>query len=389
MIAQTTYDPWRTSWRLATSDGLLAVLLLGLAVGLVIALWLPQMPSTEPVAYAQWLSKAQARFGNATPTLQTLGLFSITRSFIFRSLLSLLAGCLFLRLIESVDRLRRHREIAEPQEEWQALTCASLSNATETLRHQNYRILKASQVCQVDRWPWADLFPLLIYGGGLLVLVGLLLTQVWGWQIQGLTLQGGDQITLPGAESRVAMDEKSGEVTHSTGIATFVEGHGAGLQASAVGEAGRPLSLQQAAEADPVTRLNVILTEDRYFAIPEAQLIVRLTPQMDHSVDVHTPILAQIYRSPPGRLITENTVEGDAELTVDGVTLTFVSLPYVRLTATFDPGVWPSAIGLMLLVAGVLGSTAWPARRFWLQEAGRQVAGVGDLPPALTEEQEN
>ena len=389
MIAQTTRDPWRTSWRLATSDGLLTILLLGLAVGLVIALWLPQMPSTEPVAYAQWLSTAQARFGDATPTMQALGLFSIARSIVFRALLSLLAGCLLLRLIESADRLRQRREIAEPAEEWQPLACAPLPDTADTLRHENYRILKVSEMLQADRWPWSDLFPLLIYGGGLLVLVGLLVTQVWGWQVPGLTLQGGDQVALPGAENRVAMEKTTGEVTHSPGITTLVEGNGPGVQASAFDGAGRSLALQQAAEADPVTDLNVTLTEERYFAVPEAQLIVRLTPQTGESVDVHTPILAQVYRSPPGRLIVEGTVEGDTELTVDEVTLRLVRLPYVRLTATFDPGVWPSGVGLVLLVAGVLGSTAWPARRFWLRETAGRVEGAGHLPPALTKEEEN
>ena len=116
MIAQTPRDPWRAVWRIATGDGLLVALLLATAAGLIATAWLPQRPAADPVTYAhaQWLSEAQARFGEATPTLQALGLFTITRSLGFRALLALLAGCLSLRLMESGDRLRRNREAAEP-----------------------------------------------------------------------------------------------------------------------------------------------------------------------------------------------------------------------------------------------------------------------------------
>ena len=60
------------------------------------------------------------------------------------------------------------------------------------------------------------------------------------------------------------------------------------------------------------------------------------------------------------------------------------SAPYARLTATFNPGLWPTGAGLVLLGAGLLGSAVWPARRFWLREQAARIAGAGDLPPALT-----
>ena len=62
MIAQISRDPWRVIWEFATSDHLIAALLLSIAAGLAITAWLPQMPGADPVAYAQWLSETQARF---------------------------------------------------------------------------------------------------------------------------------------------------------------------------------------------------------------------------------------------------------------------------------------------------------------------------------------
>ena len=384
MITQTPRrDPWRAVWRVATSDGLLVALLLVIAAGLTITAWLPQIPLADPVAYARQLSEAQARFGKATQTLQALGLFTITRSFGFRALLALLAGCLLLRLIENGDWLRQGREIAKPAGEWERLAGMQLPGTVENLRRRHYRVLSTPPLFQADRWPWADLFPLLAHAGGLLLLVGLLLTHLWGWRVEGLIVQSSERITLPDTKEWVAVDDDARRVTHSPGIITFVEERGPGMRVSAADDTGQPLLLQQAAEADPVTQLTVALTEDQHFAIPEAQLGIRLAQQPGHVVEAHSPVLVQFYRSPPGRLATETVVEGDAELTVEGVTLDLRSIPYARLTTTFNPGLWPTCAGLVLLIAGLLGSTAWPARRFWLREESGEAKGTGDLPPNL------
>jgi hypothetical protein len=56
-------------------------------------------------------------------------------------------------------------------------------------------------------------------------------------------------------------------------------------------------------------------------------------------------------------------------------------VPYAILTVTFNPGLWPTGLGLAILGAGVLGSAAWPARRFWLREGVEHIEGSGDLRP--------
>lgn len=388
MVAQTSRDPWRAVWQIATSDGLLIALLLGVAAGLLIAAWLPQMPAAEqPVAYAQWLSETQARFGETAQTLRTLGLFTVTRSLSFRTLLALLAGCLLLRLVENGDRLRRNRDMAEPSGAWQSFAGARLPDLIDNLRRWRYRILSNSEaelsLFQADRWPQANLFLLLAHGGALLILTGLLLTYLWGWRVEGLVVQSSEQVTLPGIEKWVAWDEGTRKVRHSPGIVTSVEECGPGVQVTATDGAGQPLSLKQATETDPVTDLTIALTEDRYFAIPQAHLVTRLTPQPGHAIEAHTPALVQIYRSPPGQLIAETIVEGDTELAVADVTLQLVSVPYARLTATFNPGLWPTGIGIILSIVGLLGSAACPARRFWLREGTEHIEGTGDLPSVL------
>jgi len=386
MIAQPPRDPWRTVWQIVTGDLLLVALLLAVAAGLTLTAWLPQMPAADPVAHAQWLSEAQARFGTATQTMQALGLFTVTYSLGFRALLALLAGCLLLRLIEGGGRLWRSREMAEPRGEWRGPVDVRLRDVLDDLRRRHYRVLREPLLVQADHWPWADLFPLLAYAGALLLLVGLLITHLWGWRVEGLIVRSGERITLPGTGKWVTLDEDGRQVTHSPGIVTFVEGRGPGVRASANDGAEKPLSLQLP-EADPATQLTLALTEDQYFAIPEVSMVVRLAPQSDSA---STPVRVQFYRSPPGRFITEMVTEkgGSAELTVDEVTLRLTRAPYTRLTATFNPGLWLTAAGLVLLIAGLLGSVAWPVRCFWLREEAGGIEGAGDLPLVLARGEE-
>jgi cytochrome c biogenesis protein ResB len=383
MIDQTPRDPWRAIWRVATSDHLIAALLLGIAAGLAIATWLPQMPVADSVPYFRWLSEEQARFGDNIQTMQALGLFTVTRSFAFRALLALFAGCLLLRLVERGDQLRQDREMAKPAGEWHVLGDLCLPDVLDDLRSRRYRVLGAALLFQADRWPWADVFSLLAHGGALLFLIGLLITHMWGWRVEGLVIQSGERVTLPNSEAWVVLEKDASSARHSPGIVTFFEERGPGVRVAAVRGTERFLSLQQTTEADPVTQLTMVLVEDEYFAIPEAQLIIGLIPQPGHVTEPHGPVLVQVYRSPSGRLETETVVEGDAELTVDDVTLRLSSVPYARLTVTFNPGLWPTGLGLVILGAGMLGSAAWPARRFWLREGVEHVEGSGDLRPML------
>ncbi|MDY7080353.1 MAG: cytochrome c biogenesis protein ResB [Chloroflexota bacterium] len=382
MIDQILRDPWRAAWQTVTSNYLIAALLLSTAAGLVITDWLPQMPVADQIAYAHWRSEAQVRFGDMLPTLESLGLFTITRSLGFHALLALLAGCLLLRLIEGSDRLRQNREIVESVGEWKPAE-VNLPDVVKNLRHQRYRVLGEPPLFQADRWPWADLFPLLAHSGGLLLLIGLLVTHLWGWQVEGLIVQSDEKVTLPDTEIWVALDENARAVTHSPGIVTFVENRGPSVQARADDGTGRPLSLQQPAETNLVTQLTVPLDQDRYFAIPEVQLVVRLAPQPGNAVGAYRPVLAQVYRSPSGLLATETVVEGDTELVVGDVTVKLTSVSHARLIVVSNPGLWPTGIGLVLLIVGLLGSIVWPMRRLWLREEAERVEITGDLPPTL------
>ena len=388
MTVQTLRDPWRSVWQIATSNYTLAALLLSIAAGLTITTWLPQMPASNPAAYARWLAEAQARFGDTTPSMQTLGMFTITRSLGFRTLLALLAGNLLLRLIESIDRLRQHREIIEQAGEWRTLANARLSDTIDNLRRQRYRILGEHPLFQADRWPGAGVFSLLAHGGGLLLLIGLLTTHLWGWRIEGRLVADGESLILPNTQAWVAWDEQTHTVTHSPGITAFIEEKVPGILARADDDAGQPLFIQQTPDTPAITQLTVALVEDQYFAIPEAHLIARLSPQPNHTVENDNPITVQVYHSPPGRLVHEQQVQGEGTISVDDVTLKLTNAPHARLTAVSNPGLWPSSAGLVALALGLLGNIAWPERRLWLREENEQIETSGNSLPPLAESKE-
>jgi hypothetical protein len=304
-----------------TGDGLLVILLLAAAAGLLTAAWLPQAPTSSPATYARWLSETQARFGRATQTMQALGLFAIPRSFGFRALLALLGGILLLRLAE-----------------------------------------RGQRTLSPGRREVSGLFSLLAHGGGLLLLIGLLVMRLWGWRVEGLIVQGGGRTSVPGTASWVALGGDTLGLTHSAGIAAFVQSRGPGVRVSATDARGHPLVLRQA-EDDPRTELTLALTEEQLFAVPEAQLIVHLAPEAGRPIEAHTPVLVQVYSYPPLRLETKTVLEGNAELAVDDVRLRLVSAPYARVTATFNPGLWPSGVGIALVMVGLGGCVLWPPRR--------------------------
>ena len=380
MADQPQRDLWRIIWQVATSDTALVILLLGIAISLATASLLPQVPSNGPSAYARWLSHTQARFGGATSTMQALGLFNITRSFGFRTMLALLAGLFLLRLTENVDQLVQGRKLAPPKDNWQELPNVSLTRIRDGFPRPRYRVLKEPPLFQIDRWPWSAVFPALAHAGGLLLIIGALFAHLWGWQVEDVILQGGESATFYGA--KVALREDV-QVTHSPGIFVSVEERGPGVQVSAIDDDGNTLSLQQAAGSDSSTQLWLALSGDQYFAIPEEQMIIRLAPRRK---DTNSPVDVQFYRSPPGRLITEMSTEGDiTQLDVENVSLKLTSAPYARLTITSNPGRWPAILGLLALIIGLVGKNIWPKRRFWLRQGEDEevIEGTGMLPSTI------
>ena len=385
-MAEQSPDPWRVAWRFATSNEMLVVLLIGIALSVTLTAWIPQQPSSD-VDYARWLSQMQARYGQTTGVLQMLGLFDITSSVTFRGLLAILAGTLVLRVAEGVDGLRRGRDVCEAEGDWQELGDWDFASLLKTLRGRHYRVRSASSEAQVDRWPWSVVLPLVAHVGALLLLAGLLLFQVFGWRATDVVLQEGERVSVRDGAAWLALTE-NGELRYDRSVIGFLGERGPGVVAEAVDNEGESLALLLRPDAEPSETLRVALTGDTYFAIPAEELVVRLTPRSD---EAYTRTDVQIYGSPTGEIIAERVTEkgGHGEFEVGDVTLTFKAAPYARATAVHNPGRLPAVVGLAVLVLGITGSLVWTERRFWVRENGETVEGLGRLPSWLTMEGED
>lgn len=385
-MAEQSPGPWRVAWRCATSNEMLVALLVGIALSVTLTAWIPQQASSD-VDYARWLSQMQARFGEATPVLETLGLFDIISSVTFRGLLAVLAGTLLLRMAEGIDGLRKGDEEEKVEDGWEELGDWDFTSLLEVLRGRHYRVQSASPQAQVDRWPWSRVLPLTAQAGALLLLIGLLLFQLFGWKASDVILQEGGRVSLREGASWLALTG-SGELRHAPGVVGFLGKRGPGLTAEAVDADGGVLGLLLKPDAEPSDALHLALTGETFFAIPDAELVVRLTPR---SSEPYARVDVQIYGSPTGEIIAERVTDQGGHGVFDvanaagggQVTLTFAAAPYARATAVHNPGRLPAAVGVGLLVLGIVGSLVWTERRFWLRENGDKVEGTGPLPTWL------
>jgi len=330
-------DPWKTIWEVTTSRGMLLALLLAIAIGLATSAWLPQLSSTNSVAYAQQLSEAQARFGHRAVVMQRLGLLNITRSGTFRALMALLAGCVLLRAVDVVLELRHPAD----------------RGAGDGLDHDSGEPLASENVSQATRWLRMQIFDLVAHTGALVVLFGLLLTYLWGWRVENMILQSGKPVFLDDSGRWVALQADGRTVVCSRGLRSVVSASGPGFSVSVNDEAGHTLEMTETSTSVPTSTLRLALSEDRYFAVPDAGFVFRLSPQATPVEESESAALVQVYRSPPGKLVLERRVENSTDLTVDPITLHLVSVPYVETDVLFAPGRWPTVLGLVLLAVGI------------------------------------
>ncbi|MCJ7737125.1 MAG: hypothetical protein MUQ10_07400 [Anaerolineae bacterium] len=333
-------DPWRTIWQVVVSREMLVALIAVITVGLALSAWLPQLSSTDSVAYAQKLSEARGRFGEATVTMQRLGLLNLGRSFVFRALLALLGACLLLRATENVHELiaLRGRDPADQSEDG--------SSAAPELT-EGYR---------TSLWSSRSLFSLAMHSGSLIILLGFLLTYLWGWRVDGVTLLPGAPASLGDGRAWAALESDGQTISHSPGVRSVITESGPGFTVSAVDDSGNTLEITETSTSAPQTSLTLAVDEDRYFAVPAARLVIRLAPQTNSDPELRQSALVQVYRSPPGMLIQERTVDGDVDVIVDDVVLHLVCTPYVHVDACAAPGIWAVGFGIVLLVAGTAGT---------------------------------
>lgn len=313
-------DPWRFLWRLSSGDSLLAATMLVLSLFLAALAFFPQSPYALPPTDL-WLAQTQSRFGATTAALYRLGLFSLAQSPLLTLLLAFTGFLLLTRAVDQVARL---------QQVWP----------------------------QKGRPFWTCLSTLLTTFGALLLLLGLLIGKMGGWQVDGLVSPTGETLAVPGY-GEIALKTTGHSVRSAQpGVTVHVTGSGPRLTLRALDETGRALKLQQAPREPVTDELTFILTADTpeaFFAVPEAGLVVRIMLAPGAALSADAPLRLQAFRSPSGDLVQERELTSEAELVLDGVQLAVTRSAYHVLSAVHNPGRWFTTSGIVIGAAGLLG----------------------------------
>ena len=406
--AEPRADPWRIAWDGLTSNELLAVVLLAMALVFALAAWLPQSPdgAGDPVAFSRWRGETQIRFGNLFALLQQVGLFSLERGPILRALIAGLALCLSLRLVESLQSAWRARHSPQPlgRAPLAILTELSFGDVAAYLRRQRFRVAAEGETVYADRFPVATAGQIATYLGALLIIAGLAISSATGWRVSNLTLGPGQlaaighgspyslrldaldsnltgQITLLKETDAVAQGTVAiGRPVRQGDLAVFLVGAGPAVRASATFTDGQLLRLQASAASAPAPELLFLLTQDepdRYIGAPEAGLVVRVS----RSTDNLQPLHVQVYRSNTGNIAFEGDVPSDTLVTVENASFSLRPESFAVLAITRDTGLSVTLMGAIFLALGLVTAAFWPARQLaaMADAAGTKLLGEADL----------
>jgi hypothetical protein len=402
-------DPWRIAWNILSGDVLLAIALLGVALLMVLSAWLPQAPNslTAPVVYSRWLSGTQIRFGSAFAFLRQIEFFTLERSLALRTLIALATLCLIMRWIASLYTgwAARRSPLSPPLTAPKVASKASLDEIATALERRRFRIVREGAELRADRFPLAVVGQIITYTGALLVVAGLLISNLAGWRASDLTLGVGQTVPVghgtpyslcldaldPANVGHVSLVQETDVIGEGNlspehplqfnGLRVLLRGSGPAIRATATLTGGQVLPLQASATSPSVAELLLLLTQDepdRYLAAPDAGLVIRLSRLAGDS-----SVRAQIYRSLTGAVVLDGNIPADGQVRTDGVVFALKAEPYVVIDIMHDPGQLVTLIGAAMLALGLAMSLLWPVRQLaaGADAGGTWAMGDTDLVP--------
>lgn len=332
-------DPWRRLWQFFTGEIFWALAITSVALLLVLAACLPQMPANDLIAYSRWLSDTQARLGPLYNFFNPLGLFATTNTLLFRLALALLGMSAALRLIDTVYRLRQPAR-------------------TVTTRSGSAAILA--------------------YGGLLIVLLGLLLGVFIDERNDGVIVPPEGMTSVAGTPYAVQLNEVNEPAAQVTvlrqaepvaqgviaprqplmaGVTLYLEHIGPALKITAARGPTLTLDLQSSANNPPQPQVLLLFTPEQtegFVAAPEANLVLRISPSGPGEYT------AQIYQSATGQALGSQPVRAGESLTIGGITFAFEPAAYVIVSVVQQPSHGLILAGALIAVLGLLGLAVWP-----------------------------
>jgi hypothetical protein len=396
-------------WRLATNNVATVVLLVILAATLALAAVVPQEPDGLSGATAEyWLATTASAYGSLGSGLRALGILDVFGSLWIRGLLALLAYHFLLRLAGQLRYTwrRRRRTFPRPPADLasQRVFLAGRPDQVadmvdRSLKSAGYRSLVVLETAPHRsllygmRRPRAAVGPALAYAGALLALLALLFNSIGGWTVGQLPLApgslasagpgGGLELKLEGLVGSDATPAATVTLTAADGRSRRAQvgygrpavwgnlwlvqrASGPALAVSAQDDQGHAIAMGTPSSGERAgSAAHVLFTAtqtEQVFTVPARNVAFRVVnyPALPERGIPETVFLVEAYRggADPTPALSQ-LVRGEASLTLDGVTYRFLAERHAVLSLGYAPGMWPLALAVLLLLAGIV-ICLWP-----------------------------
>jgi cytochrome c biogenesis protein len=377
----------------------------------------------DPQASARWLAIARDKYGALAELYKTLGLFDVYHSPWF---LLVVAALILNTLVCTVNRfkttwgaIRARPRVVMPDTFYERAPCrVSLSLAQEVraadvarwaLARRHYRVLAEEQgeatYLYADRNRWGRLGTLITHLSVVLIALGFVWSQGWGWREGAVALGPGQlyqvghghsfQVRCDGFEverypgglpkdyrARLTILEGNSEVTSKIvrvneplsyrGVGFYLSSYGPTARLRAYDATGRPLALQimgeEASQGEAV--LNFAGEgEGQDLLIPSLNLAL-------HVVFYYEGPSLFIQATRDNQAVFADFVYGEA-VKLEDARLEFALDRYVVLQVVSDPGFKLSISAAFLVMGGLIVSLYFPHRRIWAKVTSDEIRLAG------------
>lgn len=407
-------------WRLFGSPYLTLALTVVIALALLVAATLPQEPVTarnDELVRNQWLTRVYQRYPVIGETLLAIGALNVLRSFGFRLSVALLVFNLCLSLVDLAEALwqdRRAATLRRPESFFTAelssvflTTNLPWNEVLESVRHALAVVLarpkeehtRTVAYFHADSGLWPLWGALLSYLGVLLIIFGWLISGWFDWQMEGIRLGIGQQAALRDTPYALRLENlttegsdlraetvllKEGLEIHRGVITLRQPLRGGGLTIQGIGSGpeivvqakdgtGRTIKLQSfVVGAEPEEAVHLSFSEpeeERYFAVPERNLVVRLVLVQGENAETGPSFRIQAYRESTADPVFDGLLptSGQVEIADDHYTLSMEH--YALLQVRHSPGDGFVLIGLLLACGGMVLLLWKPRAQVWVMVA--------------------
>ena len=417
-------------WHFLTSMRLALVLILAIAALGVVGSLVIQAPTGvlgDAQAKADWLNEIRPRFGGWTGVMDTLQLFQIFSSILFRILVAALTISLIACSVHRIPGIWRTARNARvdvgapffehaPEHEAIVVTpspARSLEIVTGVLRSRHWRVLTTDDGTihlYADRFRWAPVSGLIGHLSLVVILAGAIVGSTYGYRDSSFTIAEGTTLdvaaqqglslklidfrdtyyTSNGAPSDYASDvvlyKDGAEIARHTirvndplryGDVTFYQAFFGSAAAMTIKDPsgktiltqGVPLAWRTTDGDRPVGSLSIPGTND-------VAWIVGTNGSGD------TTVLAgqdqvQVYDGTTGNPVDSKVIDLGKATTIGGLSFTFDrESQFTGLNVARDPGVPLVWLGAFLLFAGFVIRFMVPHKRLWARITARPKGGA-------------